>query len=399
VKTSFASWLVRHPVLVVMLKELVDMFRDRRTVAISLLLGPLLMPALILGLGKLAANRVSSQLEQPLKVPVIGAEHAPNLMAWLQGQNIVVVAPPADPDEAIRTQAEDVILRIAPDYGKQWRGSTPAAVEILHDSSRQDSRIPVERLEALLAGYSGNVGALRLLARGISPGAAQALKVGHRDLATPESRVGQALAFLPYLLIFTTFVGGAYLVIDVTAGERERQSLEPLLATPAARAAIMSGKILAACMFGLISVALTLAMFKISFQFAPGLGVKLDVSFGAIMRILVVLLPMILIGTCLLTFIAAGAKSVKEAQSYMSLLMLLPMLPTIILMVNPVKNQLWMFATPFLAQNQMILKLVRSEPISASEWAVYLACAFALGLVLWWMAARRYHQERLAISA
>jgi sodium transport system permease protein len=399
VNSAFVSWVVRHPVLVVMFKELVDLFRDRRTVAISLLLGPLLMPALILGMGKLAANRVSTQLEKPLVLPVIGAEHAPNLVAWLQGQNIVVAPPPADPDGAIRSQAEDVVLRISPDYGAQWRGSQAATVEILHDSSRQDASIPVERLERLLQGYSSTVGSLRLLARGVSPGAIQALNIGHRDLATPESRVGQALAFLPYLLILTTFLGGAYLVIDVTAGERERQSLEPLLATPAARGAIMSGKILAACVFGLVGVALTLAMFKLSFQFAPGLGVKLDVSYGAIARILVVLLPMILIGTCLLTFIAAGAKSVKEAQSYMSLLMLLPMLPTIILLVNPVKNKLWMFATPFLAQNQMILKLVRSETVTAAEWAVYLAAGFGLGLVLWWLAARRYHQERLAISA
>ena len=74
--------------------------------------------------------------------------------------------------------------------------------------------------------------------------------------------------------------------------------------------------------------------------------------------------------------IAAGAKSVKEAQSYMSVLMLLPMLPTIILMVNPVKNQLWMLTVPFLAQNQMILKLVRSEAISMQEWAAYLAAGF-----------------------
>jgi len=377
----------------------VDLFRDRRTVAISLLLGPLLMPVLILGLGKLVANRVSTQLEQPLTVPVIGAENAPNLIAWLEGQNIVVAPPPADPDAAIRSQAEDVVLRIPADYGKQWRGSVPARVEILHDSTRQDSSIPVQRLEKLLQGYGGNVGALRLLARGVSPGASQALVVGHRDLATPESRVGQALAFLPYLLILTTSVGGASLVIDVTAGERERQSLEPLLATPAARAAIMSGKILAACVFALIGVTLTLIMFKLSFQFAPSLGIKIDVSVWAIVRILVALLPMILIGTCLLTFIAAGAKSVKEAQSYMSLLMLLPMLPTVILMVNPIKNKLWMFATPFLAQNQMILKLVRSEPVSAAEWSVYLLAGFGLGLVLWWLAARRYHQERLAISA
>ena len=396
--SAFVSWVVRHPVLVVMFKELVDLFRDRRTVAISLLLGPLLMPALILGMGKLVATRVSTQLEKPLTVPVIGAEHAPNLMAWLQGQNIVVAAPPADPDNAIRTQAEDVVLRIGADYGKQWRGSMPAPIEILHDSSREDSRIPVQRLEALLGNYSANVGALRLLARGVSPGATQALRVGHRDLATPESRVGQALAFLPYLLILTTFLGGAYLVIDVTAGERERQSLEPLLATPAQRGAIMSGKILAACLFALVGVALTLAMFKISFQFAPGLGIKLDVSYSAIFSILLVLLPMILIGTCLLTFIAAGSKSVKEAQSYMSLLMLLPMLPTIALLAYPVKNKLWMFATPFLAQNQMILKLVRSENVTPAEWAVYLGAGFGLGIVLWLMAARRYHQERLAIS-
>ena len=126
---------------------------------------------------------------------------------------------------------------------------------------------------------------------------------------------------------------------------------------------------------------------------------KLDVSLWALARILLVLLPMIMIGTCLLTFIAAGAKSVKEAQSYMSVLMLLPMLPTMILLVNPVKNQLWMLTVPFLAQNQMILKLVRSEAVTMQEWGVYLAAAFGAGVVLWWMAAQRYRQERLAISA
>ena len=236
-------------------------------------------------------------------------------------------------------------------------------------------------------------------ARGISPTTAQPLRVSDRDLATPEARRGQALAFLPYILILTTFIGGAYLVIDATAGERERNSLEPLLATPAARSTIMSGKIVAACTFGLISLVLTLLMFKLSFQFAPSLGIKLDVSWWAIARILLVLVPMVMIGTCLLTLIAAGSKSVKEAQSYMSVLMLVPMLPTIILMVNPVKNQLWMMTVPFLAQNQMILKLVRSETITNNEWAAYLAAGFAAALVLWWLAARRYLDERLAISA
>jgi sodium transport system permease protein len=380
-------------------KELTDLFRDRRTMMVSLLMGPLLMPALILGIGKLASDRMSTQLEKPLEVPVIGAKNAPNLVAWLQGQNIVVRPAPGNPDAEISSQREDVILRIDNKFGEQWHTSMPATVEILHDSSREDAQIPVERLRNLLDTYNQGVGALRLVARGISPTTAQALRISDRDLATPEARRGQALAFLPYILILTTFIGGAYLVIDATAGERERNSLEPLLATPASRSIIMSGKIIAACSFALISLVLTLAMFKLSFQFAPSLGIKLDVSIWAIARILLVLVPMVMIGTCLLTLIAAGAKSVKEAQSYMSVLMLLPMLPTIILMVNPVKNQLWMMTVPFLAQNQMILKLVRSEAISASEWAAYLAAGFIASAVLWWLASRRYLDERLAISA
>ena len=387
------------PLFTVWRKELIDLFRDRRTLAISLLMGPLLMPALVLGIGKLASDRISTQMEKPLEVPVVGAANAPTLVAWLEGQNIVVKPSPADPDGVIRDQKSDVILRIGGKFGEQWRGSMPALVEILHDSSREDAQIPVQRLQTLLESYSRGVGALRLVARGISPTTTQPLRISDRDLATPEARTGQALSFLPYFLILTSFLGGAYLVIDTTAGERERQSLEPLLATPARRAVIMSGKILAACSFGVLSLVLTLAAFKLSFQFAPSLGIKLDVTLWAIARILLVLTPIVLIGTCLLTVIAAGAKSVKEAQSYMSVLMLLPLVPTIILMVNPVKNQLWMLTVPFLAQNQMILKLVRSESISTTEWAAYLAAGFGAGMLLWWLAARRYHDEKLAISA
>jgi sodium transport system permease protein len=380
-------------------KELTDAVRDRRALALAVLMGPLLMPALVLGMGALVKHRITGQMEKPLAVPVVGAANAPNLVAWLQGQNIVVEPAPADPDAEIRSERKDVILRIDPKFGEQWRGSMPAVVEILHDSSRQDAQIPVERLQTLLQNYGQGVGALRLVARGISPTTAQPLRISDRDLATPEARRGAALAFLPYFLILFSFLGGAALVIDATAGERERSSLEPLLATPARREAIMSGKILAACSMGVFSILLTLIAFKLSFMFAPDFGIKLDVSSWTVARILLVLIPMIVIGACLLTLIAAGVKSVKEAQSYMGVLTMLPLLPTMILLVNPVKNQLWMLTVPFLGQNQMILKLVRSETVSMTEWAAYLAAGFGAGLVLWWLAARRYHQERLAISA
>lgn len=386
-----------NALITVMRKELLDLFRDRKTIAISLAF-TLLAPLLILGMAKLANNRMSTQLEKPLELPVIGAERAPNLINWLSGRNVLIKPAPANPEGEIAAQNVEVILSIPADYAEKWRAGEPAPVEIISDSSRDDARIPTERLNALLDNYSRSAGALRLLARGVSPSSGQAVLVERKDLATPESRIGQALAFLPYLLILSGFLGGAYLVIDATAGERERQSLEPLLATPAARGAIMSGKIAAACVFGMFSLVLTLLAFKGSFVVAGAMGLKLGMGWAAVGQILVVLLPIVLIGTCLLTLIAAGAKSVKEAQSYMSALMMLPIIPTVVLMVNPIKNQLWQFAVPFLSQNQLILKIVRSESVSSAEWAVYLAAGFGLGAVLWWLAARRYHDEKLAVS-
>ncbi|MBS7458967.1 ABC transporter permease [Coralloluteibacterium stylophorae] len=384
---------------IVLAKELRDLVRDRRTVVIALLLGPLILPTLMLGIGGMIAKRMSTQMEKPLELPIIGAERAPNLVAWLEGQNVKPEAAPADPEAAIRTQAEEVILRIDADYADDWRATRPALVELMYDASRQDSDIPVRRTEALLQAYGETVGTLRLVARGVSPTAARPLLVSRSDLSTPESRRGMALSFLPYLLILSAFLGGAYLVIDVTAGERERQSLEPLLATPAARGSIMSGKIAAAVVFGLVSLTLTLVAFKIGAQLAPGLGRMLDVSLLAMVKMLAVLVPLLLLGCTLITLIAASVKSVKEAQSYLSLLMFLPIVPTIVLMVNPVKNQLWMFAVPLLSQNQMLMKILRGETVTGLEWLVYAGAGMAVAGVLWLLAARLYHREKLAVSA
>jgi sodium transport system permease protein len=383
----------------VMKKELREISRDRRTLMLALVFGPLLTPALILGIGAMAEKRAKSQIEKPLSIAIVGADRAPNLVAWLAGQGIARKVLTKDPDSAIRDQDEDVYLKIENDFDKHWHDGTPALVEIVHDSTRQDADIPVKRVENALEQYRSLTGALRLLARGINPGIAAPLAVSHKDLSTPEARKGLAMAFLPYLLILSAFIGGAYLIIDATAGERERQSLEPLLATPASRGAVVSGKIAAACVTGLASLLLTLIAFKIGAQFSPGIGRQMDVSTPAVGRILLILLPMLFIGTSLLTFIAAGAKSVKEAQSYMTFLMLMPMIPTIILMVSPVRNQLWMMTVPFLAQNQMLLKVIRSEQVTSQEWAMYLFAGFGLAALLWFAATRRYHQERLAISA
>lgn len=383
----------------VLRKELRDIGRDRRTLALALLLSPLLYPILILGMGALSESRVRTQIDKPLDIPVLGREHAPNLVRFLAAQGLNAVDAPADLTTAIRDQDVDVALRISAHYADDWRAGRPALVEIIKDSTRREADVPAMRLQAALSGYSQQVGALRLLARGIDAQVARPLEIAAQDLATAEAKRGQMMAMLlPVLLVITSFLGGASLILDATAGERERQSLEPLLATPAPRSAIVSGKIAAACVIGMVSLLLTLLAFKLSAQLSSSnLGRQLNVGFVPILQMLFILVPMLFIGTSLLTYLAAAAKSMKEAQAHMTWL-LLPMLPGYALMAYPLKTQLWHFAVPFLAQNQMLLKVIRHEQITLQTWAVYLLAGFGLAGVLWYAAVRRYHQERLAIS-
>ncbi len=388
--------------MTVLRKELRDFARDRRTFLMALLLGPLVYPLLMLGMGKLIEARMSTQLEKPLEIPIIGAQHAPNLVAWLATQDIRAKPAPKDLIAAIRNQDEDVALVIAPNFGEEWRASRPAKVEIVADTTRTNADVPIERLRRALTVYSGQVGALRLVARGVNPQLTQSVALTQRDVATPEAKQGRVMSIiLPLILVLFAFIGGANLTMDVTAGERERQSLEPLLATPVSRATLVSGKMGAAALIGIASVVLTLLSFKLSAALSTSaMASSLDVSFLAIGRMMLVLVPLVLIGTAMLTFVAAGAKSMKEAQSHLVWMMFMPMLPGYALMAYPLKDQdLWQYAVPFLAQNQMLVKASRGENASVEQWAIYLACALALALALWLAAIWRYRQEKLAISA
>ncbi len=384
----------------VMRKELRDFSRDRRTFLLTLLTAPLLYPLLFLGMNKLTNLRAETQLDKDMTVSVVGMQQAPNLVAFLASRGINATEAPKDFEARIRSQKEDVALVIDADFAEDWHAGKPAKVEIVADTTRRTGDVQVARVRATLSEYGQSVGALRLLARGVSPMVAAPVNVGIRDLATAEAKRGIFLSIvLPLVLMLFAFVGGSHLAMDTTAGERERQSLEPLLATPASRSALVSGKMLAAVVLGLASMLLILLSFKLSASIGSGAARSLDVSFAAMGKLLVILLPLVLIGTALLTCLSASAKSMKEAQSHMVWLMMLPMLPGYALMAYPLKDtQLWQYAVPFLSQNQMLVKVTRGEMPSGLQWAVYLGASALLAALLWLFAVWRYRQERLAIS-
>lgn len=386
---------------VVFSKEVRENLRDRRTMMSTFLLGPLLGPVLFAVLAGFMISMEAERAEKPLELPVVGAQHAPNLVAWLKQHGVQIKPAPAEPEAAIRNRDAEAILRIGPDFGKAWQAGKSAPLELMYDPSRQTALQAITRSQGLLEAYSRQMGALRLLARGVNPEVIAAVQVRQLDLSTPQSRSGLIMSTLPYLLFLTLFMGGMYLAIDTTAGERERQSLEPLLVNPLRRGEIMFGKVCASAAFALASLALSLLLYLVSFRIVPleQLGMKLALDLPGIALLFLLLCPLAFLAAAVQTALAAFAKSFREAQTYVSLLMLVPALPTLFLAVNPIKPAMWMYAVPFFGQNFLIERIVRGEPLPLLPALVASTCATLAAVLSMWVAGRMYYRESLAVSA
>ena len=345
-------------------KELTDALRDRRSL-LSALLYPLIMPLMIAVMFTTLARTLSS--DAPLETPVAGREHAPNLIAWLEERGVVVQEPPADPEAAVRAGDVDLVLVIDEAYGERFRSVQPAVVRIVHDSSRNASRRTIGRVRTLLRTYGNRVAVLRLMARGVSPAVVQAVRVDDLDLATPAQSAARFFAMLPLFLIMVAFVGGMNVAIDTTAGERERQSLEPLLVNPVSRTALITGKWTATCLFGLVATVLTLVMFLLMMRFVPleDLGVQLSLGGRQLLLMSVAVAPLVLLASALQMFVATFARSFKEAQTYVSLLIFVPIIPSTVLQFYPLQATGWMMLVPALSHHLLLVDVMGGEPIAA----------------------------------
>jgi len=386
--------------LIVLGKECRESVRDRRVLLNALVLGPLLTPLLFLILMHMIVGRELEQAEKPLPVVVIGAEHAPNLVDALRQQGMEPRAPVADPEEAVRQQRVDLVLRIGAQFADDWRQGRPAQVEMLFDSSRQEVHGQIDRLQRMIEAYSSRNGSLRLLARGISPALVSPLVLARRDLASPQARGAVLLGMLPYFLILTALIGGMWLAIDSTAGERERQSFEPLLANPVGRGQILLGKMLATAIFSMASLILGLLAFLAAGHFMPtddlGMGIAIGLPF--VLTILPVMVPLVLLIAIAQIWVASYAKSFREAQTYLSLAQLVPLVPSIILMAVPMRPQLWMAAIPLFGQQVTMLRLLRGESVNPLAIGIGAAFTLAAAALIFQVTLRLFQSERVAIS-
>lgn len=381
-------------------KEVLDNFRDRRTMLTAIVMGPLFGPLLFAFVINLSIERSMSDAEKTIEVPVIGAAHAPTLLRFLESRNIDVIDGPesrAAAIEAIESGAHDVVIVIPENFGDLLADAVPAKIEVVSDQASSGGEREARRVRGALHAYNQQLAMGRLTARGVSPLLLRPLNIDHIDVSTPSGRSGMLLGMMSYFFIFALLMGGMYLAIDSTAGERERGSLEPLLALPVTRDQLMLGKIAATCLFMAISLALSLVAFSISIRFMPLQSLGMTPNFGplVIVSAFLLLLPFILLGAAIMTLVASFTKSYREAQTWLSVILMLPTLPILIVSILTLRPQLEYMFIPSLSQHLLLVDMVKNEPVNLLHVAISASSTLLLGLLLTWVCARLYRREGL----
>ena len=369
-------------VMVVCRKELTDWSRDRRSI-LTVLVSSLLAPVII---GAMFTNLASRQRQvEDVKVPVIGAANAPALVEWLRQQpGIEIVEGPGDPEEAVRTRREDIVVVIPEDFARKFAASKPAQVRLISDGSSQNNRPKVQRVRTLFQRYGSEIGSLRLMARGISPVVASPVQVEDVEVSSAQQRAAMILGFIPLFVMIAAFTGAMQIATDSTAGERERGSIEALLVNPAPRGAIAGGKWIAGTATAMLSVVVTGGLLFALFQYIPlqDLGLRFQLGVPQLVGTLATVLPLCPLIVAIQMYVATFAKSYKEAQSYLSFLMMAQMVPGMMATMNTMPTKAWMHYVPWLGQQTLLTDVLGNKPIHPLVFAVVALTNIVLAAVV-----------------
>lgn len=383
-------------IIVVLVKELVDNLRDRRSIAMAMiypLIGPLILGLMITFVaGSLKVNEGRSVV-----VLAAGAANAPELARYLEAHGASVRPAPADAADAAdavrKGRAPFVLVLPRP----QASPEAPLDITLLADASRLSSVVPIAQMMDLLHGYEHEVTAARLERLGVAPDLLSPLRIQQENVGRAISLGATFLNMMPPFFIFTLFLGGVYLTLDTTSGERERGSFEPLMINPVSRSEVLIGKFGAAVVFTLIALGVQLFAFWAMTRLVPrdSLGLMTPPNVARLALLLPVCLPLALFAVAAQLVIAAVTRSLKEAQTYLGLLPLVPAIAGMLLVFAPVELHSVLAAIPTFGQTVLMGEVIRGEAMNWPMIAVSASATLAVTLALLAIAFRLYEREQI----
>lgn len=374
-------------------KELRDGLRDRRAVFTLFFIPAFflaLMCIMVLFMLSIQARSVS------LTVPVKGAEHAAPLMDWLQEEGVRIRPVTGDPLSLVKSQAQNFVLVIEADFPQRFQHYDDAKLLLIYDGSRSDIQGPVARLNYLVQQWSGTIGSLRLINRGISPQIVQAVSVEEVDIANDQQLASQLFAIIPVMLVMIVFTASIGFSVDMMAGEREKHSLEPLLLNPVPRGVIVAGKWITAMLCTLLVLLGTVVALYFLLPTLPleQLGFQYRLTMSQLLQAVVVALPLIALATILQLLVSLFAKSFKEAQTYISLLVMVPVALCYYVLFSDVQ-QGWQNWVPVMGPLVTMERIFADRGAGAGQCLISCANSLALAIALAFVLTSQLRREKI----
>lgn len=373
---------------IVFKKEWHDALRDKRSLRMAFL-PPVYFAAIFVATVFFVIhfkNSSTASVNDPIQLPVSGAEHLPAMIDWLEEKGIEVNPATANAYAQVEQKEIDYALIIPAEAAEEFASGESATVWLVYDATNSKIQGSIGFIKQQLWSWNGRMGSLRLLARGISPSVANPLLIREMNIASDEKMGFFIMASLPMFLVLLAFIGSVGFSADMTAGERERRSLESLLITPASSIAIVTGKWLTSLLITLAVLLLEVLLLSIAFAYVPfdELGLRVDVTPFDLLGILLLLVPLAFLAIAMQLSIAIFARSFKDAQTYIGLLVFIPMIPMFYTLVNPSAYEPWFNWIPVLGQQALIKELLMGADLPwwsfIQFWLVALpVCGLLLG--------------------
>jgi sodium transport system permease protein len=384
---------------IVFRKELTDALRDRRTWLVVLVSSILAGPISLLLLSKFVSSVEENVARREFYVA--GGAAAPTLANFIQRAGGTVKEAPGDFREQVRSGAlQNAVVIVPADFEHRLGRGEPIRLDVVFDDTSSRSQGPVRATLGLLRAFNRELGSQRLLARGVSLTVLAPVEVEEVNLAASKSRGAQLLFLVPWLALLGAIVGAISVAIDVTAGERERGSLEPLLMNPVSTAALVFGKWAVVALSSASVVVLTLAGLRIAMLFIGSENLSALMQFGAseVALFLAMLLPFAAMIAAVNMFAATWGRSHKEAQTYASYLTMLVNFAPIVPLFLSVRDAMWQLFVPALAQQTVMMRALRGDGVSATDILLPGAVAVVITAVALGAQARLLRNERIVFS-
>jgi sodium transport system permease protein len=387
-------------------KELRDSLRDRRTIISMIVIPVVVMPLLMFGVGSLMFKTMTKARQEISRVMIIGGENSPKVLAALQAaKNLQIVPATDDFTNQIVEKRVRAVVKLPPDFDAAVARGDKAGVEIYEYQGEIKSGFAAENLNTFFRNLRDATVQERLESRGVPVEVLKPFTIQRQNVAPPAKVTGNVLGgILPYIIIMLCLTGAMYPALDVTAGEKERGTMETILCCPVGRTDLVLGKFLMVLTASLGTVLLSLLSMGATFHFArramagslprEALQTVATIDIGGVAGVFLMLLPVAVMFSAVLLMVGLFSKSFREAQSYCGPLILVAVVPTVVAMLPGVDLNASLAVVPLLN-----VSLVCKEMLSGTwHWNHILlifgsACLYAVVALA--ATVRMFHREEV----